>query len=230
MAFYPLPPCRIADTRPPARWEDRLGWRNNAFLSLFCQARATYRQSLRRIRSTFTVIPATTLSYLATWPSGQSQPVESNFQRSDRNRRCKRRDYPSGDFAELWWDFGLCAILPRPEAAASRFTLAPCRAVDTRSSSGQFNGNLPVNIAGSCGVQSVAQAFVLNATARPAGSLSTRLKWSDGQSQPNTSTFDALDGAVTSNLPIVARANDSINLFASDPTQLILDLSSYFAP
>jgi hypothetical protein len=41
--------------------------------------------------------------------------------------------------------------------------------------------------------------------------------------------LNALDGAVTSNMAIVSSTNSSIDAFASSPTQLILDVSSYFA-
>ncbi len=47
---------------------------------------------------------------------------------------------------------------------------------------------------------------------------------------PAVSTLNAFDGAITSNMAIVPTANGSIDAFGSNPTQLILDISSYFAP
>jgi hypothetical protein len=49
------------------------------------------------------------------------------------------------------------------------------------------------------------------------------------QAQPTVSTLNAPDGAVTSNMAIVPSTDGSISAFASNPTQLVLDISSYFA-
>jgi hypothetical protein len=42
--------------------------------------------------------------------------------------------------------------------------------------------------------------------------------------------LNALDAAITSNMAIVPGTNGSIDAFKADPTQLILDVSGYFAP
>jgi hypothetical protein len=42
--------------------------------------------------------------------------------------------------------------------------------------------------------------------------------------------LNAYDAAVTSNMAIVGTNNGIINVFASDLTQLILDINGYFAP
>ena len=44
------------------------------------------------------------------------------------------------------------------------------------------------------------------------------------------STLNALDGSISSNMAIVPNVNGSIDAYASGLTQLILDLSGYFAP
>jgi len=54
--------------------------------------------------------------------------------------------------------------------------------------------------------------------------------WPAGENQPLVSTLNAADGAVTSNMAIVPTSNGNIQTFSSNPTQLILDISSYFAP
>jgi hypothetical protein len=54
--------------------------------------------------------------------------------------------------------------------------------------------------------------------------------WPNGAVQPTVSTLNAIDGAVTSNMAIVSTTNGSINVFASNPTHLVLDIFSYFAP
>jgi hypothetical protein len=44
------------------------------------------------------------------------------------------------------------------------------------------------------------------------------------------STLNAIDGSIISNLAIVPTTNGSIDAFANLPTQLIIDISGYFAP
>jgi hypothetical protein len=113
----------------------------------------------------------------------------------------------------------------------SLYTTTPCRVIDTRNSSGTFNGVLAVNAEGStCAPPSTAKAYVLNATIVPPGALDYLTLWPDGEGQPVVSTLNAGDGAVTSNMAIVPTNNGSIEAFSSNPTQLILDISSYFAP
>jgi hypothetical protein len=42
--------------------------------------------------------------------------------------------------------------------------------------------------------------------------------------------LNASDGAITSNMVIVSTTNGTIDAFSTNSTNLILDLSSYFAP
>ena len=70
----------------------------------------------------------------------------------------------------------------------------------------------------------------MNATVVPPGALGFLSLWPNGENQPTVSTLNAIDGAVTSNMAIVPTNNGNIDAFSSNSTQLILDLSSYFAP
>jgi FG-GAP-like repeat len=54
--------------------------------------------------------------------------------------------------------------------------------------------------------------------------------WPNGETQPVVSTLNAPDGAITSNMAIVPTTKGSVNGYATNSTNLILDLSSYFAP
>jgi hypothetical protein len=54
--------------------------------------------------------------------------------------------------------------------------------------------------------------------------------WPDGQTRPYVSTLNAYDGLVTNNMAIVPTSSSGvIDAYATDPTQLILDTSGYFA-
>ena len=91
---------------------------------------------------------------------------------------------------------------------------------------------IPVPVLASpCNVPS-AQAYVLNATVIPYGghSMGYLSLWPDAESQPVVSTLNAPDGTVTSNMAIVPTLNGSIDAYAQNPTDLVLDIFSYFAP
>jgi hypothetical protein len=81
------------------------------------------------------------------------------------------------------------------------------------------------------GVLSQSQAYVLNATVVPLGSLGYQTLWPDGEQQPYVSALNAYDGAISSNMAAVPAGNNSkIEAYAyrTGTTNLILDISSYF--
>jgi hypothetical protein len=118
---------------------------------------------------------------------------------------------------------------PAGTGGLSLYTVTPCRVLDTRPNA--FDGVFVVDIATSaCSPSSTAQAYVLNATVVPPGSLDYLTLWPTGEAQPNVSTLNALDGAITSNMAIVPASNGKVSAFGSSATNLILDISSYFAP
>jgi hypothetical protein len=106
---------------------------------------------------------------------------------------------------------------------------------DTRAiGNGQpFNGTLspPVNVvAGPCAIPAAAVAYVFNATVLPSPTLGYLTLWPDTRGQPGVSTLNAPDGVTASNMAIVPTLNGKIDAYAAGATQLILDISSYFAP
>ena len=124
---------------------------------------------------------------------------------------------------------------PAGTGGLSLYGVPPCRVIDTRHvGSGQpFSGVLspPVDVVGSaCEISSLAQAYVFNASVVPQGPLGYLTLWPDGAVQPVVSTLNALDGSISSNMAIVPSTNGKVDAFASGITQLILDISSYFAP
>jgi hypothetical protein len=117
----------------------------------------------------------------------------------------------------------------------SLYGVQPCRVIDTRHvGSGQpFSGTLspPVDVVDTgCATSSLAQAYVFNASVVPQGYLGYLTLWPDGANQPVVSTLNALDGSISSNMAIVPSTNGKVDAYASGITQLILDISSYFAP
>jgi hypothetical protein len=120
---------------------------------------------------------------------------------------------------------------PPGAAGLSLYNVTPCRVIDTRTGSGAFKGVLNVAVSPSaCLSAPTAKAFVLNSTVVPTQGLSYITVWPNGLTQPYVSTLNANDGAITSNMAIVPSSNGTVSVFATDSTQLILDISAYFAP
>ncbi|MBV9499002.1 MAG: hypothetical protein JO138_06495, partial [Acidobacteriaceae bacterium] len=116
--------------------------------------------------------------------------------------------------------------------------VTPCRVVDTRNLDGPFGGpelvagtprtfNIP---ASACNIPSSAAAYSLNVTVVPDAQLGYLTVWPSGQSQPVVSTLNS-DGRIKANAAIVpAGSGGGIDVYATDPTQLILDIDGYFVP
>ncbi len=244
LAFFKLPPCRVVDTRNAA---GPLGGpslvanaaRTFPVLSSACNIPAT----AQAYSMNFTSVPQPGgLGFLTTWPAGQSQPLVSTLNAPTGAVTANAAIVPAGtngdisvfvtNNSDLVIDIdGYFA--PPSVGGLSLYSLNPCRVLDTRNPPGSppFNGKIDVNVVGSgCGASATAQAFVLNGTVVPPGSLGFLTLWPQGQTQPLVSTLNAGDGAITSNLAIVPTANGSISAFGANPTHLVLDISGFFAP
>jgi uncharacterized repeat protein (TIGR03803 family) len=246
LAFYPLTPCRVADTRNP---NGDLGGpylsggkeRDFPVLESDCFKGVN---SPKAYSFNFTVVPHGPLGYLTVWPTGQTQPVVSTLNDLTgtvvANAAIVPAGQPNGEIAvfpsnntDLVIDVN--GYFAAPGAGGlSLYPVVPCRVLDTRNGNGAFSGTLnpPVDVVNSvCAPPGTAQAYVFNATVVPSGPLGYLTLWpDDGSPPPAVATLNAVDGAVTSNMAIVPTTNGKINAFASNLTQLILDISSYFAP
>ena len=242
LAFYPLPPCRVADTRYPNN--QGLGApylsggvpRDFPILNSQCGIPTTAQV----YSFNFTAIPHGPLGYLTVWPTGQQQPGVSTLNAptgtTTANAAIVQAGMNGGDidvFASNDSDLVIDVngyFAPPGKGGLSLYPAVPCRVLDTRPN-GQFSGQLVVDVVDSaCAPPSQAQAYVLNATVVPPGPLGYLTLWPDGGDPPGVSTLNAIDGAVTSNMAIVETMNGSIDAFASNLTQLLLDISAYFAP
>lgn len=127
-------------------------------------------------------------------------------------------------------------------AGSKFYPLTPCRVADTRTDSGKTAAfgppqlpadgvrEIPIPQSG-CGVPSTAKAYALNFTVVPPGPLPHITAWPAGSPQPLVSTLNSYLGQVVANAAIVpAGSNGAIRVFASNATDLIIDISGYFAP
>lgn len=243
LAFFPVTPCRLVDTRlataPLAGpFLAAAVARTFPVLSAPCNLPAT----AQAYSMNFTAVPHGPLGFLTAWPAGQPQPLASTLNANLGGITANAAIVPAGtngdisvfatDNSDLVIDVNGYFAPPAP-GGLSLYALTPCRVLDTRNTPGfgPFSGNLDVSVMLSgCGAPAAAQSFVLNATVVPPGLFSFLTLWPQGTTQPLVSTLNAHDGAVTSNMAIVPTTNGLISSFASNPVQLVLDISGYFAP
>jgi trimeric autotransporter adhesin len=241
LEFYPVTPCRVADTR------NATGALGGPYLTGGVGRAFPVQSSACGIPSTaqayslnVTAVPHGGLGFLTSWPTGETQPVVSTLNASTGAVTANAAIVPAGTNGEvsIYVSNAADVILDvngyfaaAGTGGLSLYTVTPCRVLDTRYSSGAFDGTLAVLVETSvCAAPAVAQAYVLNATVVPPVGLGYLTLWANSAAQPYVSTLNASDGAITSNMAIVPTTNGSIDAFAADSTQLILDLSSYFAP
>jgi len=239
--FYPVTPCRVADTRlanAPLGGPSLTGGVARAFpvQSSSCGIPATAQAYSLNL----TAVPHGGLGFLSTWPTGQTQPTVSTLNASTGEVTANAALVPAGtggaisvyasDSSDVIIDVN-GYFAPQAAGGLSLYNVTPCRLLDTRTASGAFAGTINVSVSpSSCVAAPTAQAFVLNATVVPPAGLSYLTLWPAGQTQPSVSTLNAPDGAITSNMAIVQATNGSVSVFATNTTQVILDISAYFAP
>ncbi len=237
-----LTPCRVADTRNS---NGDLGGpyiSGGTTRSFPVGTTCSIPASASAYSLNLTAVPHGSLGYITAWPQGQPMPMASVLNAPTGTVVANAAIIPTGapnggvsvyasDDTDLVIDIDGYFGPPGAAGGLSLYTVAPCRVLDTRNGAGAFSGTMVVNASGSsCTVSASAQAYAFNATVVPSGSLDYLTLWPDGQSQPFVSTLNALDGAITSNMAIVPTTNGSIDAFATSSTQLILDISGYFAP
>jgi uncharacterized repeat protein (TIGR03803 family) len=244
LAFYPLTPCRVADTRNP---DGSLG---GPYLSggherdfPVLQSSCGLPNNAVAYSFNFTVVPKTSagVAYLTVWPQGQSRPVVSTLNDLTDTIVANAALVPAGigggvaTYATNDTDLVIDTngyFAPPGSGGLSFYPLTPCRVIDTRHNNGQpFTGELTVPVQTSpCGPPATAEGYVFNATVVPDGQLSFLTLWPDPLPRPTVSTLNAIDGAITSNMAIVPNGDGKTDAFAAGYTQLILDISGYFAP
>jgi len=243
LAFYPIAPCRIVDSRTSGGLIPDRGTRrieaSGSCLPIFAQA---YSLNV-------TVVPSGPLGYLTLWPDGPAQPNASTLNALTGTVVANAAVLRAGtggalnayvtDRSHLIIDANGYFALPGMPGELAFYPVQPCRIFDTRNSTGAFGGPrfesestrsfaVPSS---SCGIPVTAQAYVSNATVLPAGVFGYLTMWPGALNRPTVSTLNAVDGALTSNAAIVpAGPGGAIQVFASNPGNLLLDISGYFAP
>ena len=246
LRFMPVAPCRLVDTRLTGPALAGGSTRDIPVTSGVCGI----PPEARAYSFNVTVVPPGPLGYLTIWPAGQSQPVVSTLNALDGAITANAAIVPAGaggaisvfasadthviiDVNGYFAPYSATLGLPF-------FPVAPCRSVDTRSSSGNTgpfgapamgpstSRDFPLP-SGGCGLPGTARAYSVNATVVPPGPLGYLTLWPSGSTQPMVSTLNSLAGSIAANAALVpASPTGSISAYVSAATDLILDVNGYF--
>jgi hypothetical protein len=249
LAFYPLTPCRIADTRlgtgtfaGPALASRQV--RSFPILASSCNIPS----NAQAYALNMTVVPAAPLGFLSAWPAGTPQPGVSTLNAPTGTIVANAAIVPAGsggaitvmatDPTDLIIDVNGYFAPPGGAGALQFRAVTPCRILDTRDPDGPFGGpqlkaaqgrSFVVPLA-SCQIPNAAQAYSLNATVVPPAGLGFLTLWGNNP-QPGVSTLNDSDASIVANAALVPAAGDgSVSAYASHATHLILDINGYFAP
>lgn len=247
LAFYPVTPCRLADTRNTT--SDLGGPSLSAGGTRTFPIRGTCNlpTTAQAYSLNLAAVPSSgTLGYLTAWGTGTSQPLVASLNAPTGTVVSNAAIVPAGtdgsiniyasDATDVVVDVN-GYFAPAGTGGLSFYTASPCRMVDTRLATGDFGGpelsaastrsfTLPSS---ACGLPSTASAYSLSATVVPDAELGYLTLWAAGVTQPLVATLNASDGAITSNAAIVpAGTNGAISAYVTNATHLILDLNGYF--
>jgi hypothetical protein len=242
LAYYPITPCRIADTRNTVGLlggPSLAGGQPRTFpipATLACHIPV----DARAYSLNLAVVPTGPLGYLTAWPTGQPRPLAASLNAPTGTVAANAAIVPAGSngsidvFASSATDLviDINGYFAAPASGGlSLYNVTPCRVLDTRQPAGApaVSGVRDIQVAANaCGIPAAAPAHVLSVTVIPPGILAYLTLWPQGQAQPYVASLNAGDGAITSNMAIVPATNGWISAFLSDPSHLVVDISGYF--
>jgi uncharacterized repeat protein (TIGR01451 family) len=251
LRFVPVTPCRVVDTRNAngPLGGPILGANSSRDFNIANSA-CGIPANAQAFSLNVAVVPVGPLGYLTLWPSGQFQPFVSTLNSLDGRIKSNAAIvwagsagnisvYASGNSTHVILDINGYFVPATDPTALAFFPITPCRLVDTRDKAGSLGGpsmtalqtrTFPM-LSGYCNLPASARAYSLNFAAIPPGALGYLTAWPTGQSQPFASTLNDPSGTIVGNAAIVpAGTNGDINVFASAPTDVVIDVNGYFAP
>jgi hypothetical protein len=259
LAFYPLTPCRVVDTRSgsgqtgPFGPPSLVGGATRSFPMPASSCPIPSSAQAYSVRMTV-VAAVGPLGYLTTWPTGQPRPLVATLNAPNGGVVGNEAIVPAGTNGaisvftpgntDLVIDINGYFAPPGNPGALYFYTLTPCRVVDTRSVGGSgltgafgppslvagATRDFPM-LASACDIPPVSQAYSLNITVIPPGPLGFVTAWPAGQPLPVAATVNAPLGNVVGSAALVAAGtNGDIDVYASGNTNLVIDINGYFAP
>ncbi len=249
LAFYPVTPCRVVDTRNAAGplGGPAIGTASRDFSPLL--SNCNIPSSARAYSLNATVVPNGPLGYLTLWPAGSARPLVSTLNAGGGGIVANAAIVLAGTngFISAYGSSSTHLVLdingyfaPPGAANAMRFfPIAPCRLLDTRNPAASLGGPILAGsqardfplLSGTCNILGTARAYSLNATVVPETALGYLTLWPAAEAQPLVSTLNALDDPIVANAAIVpAGLLGAVSAFVTNRTHLILDTNGYFAP
>lgn len=132
--------------------------------------------------------------------------------------------------------------LPATANALVFVAMTPCRVVDTRASqgfpgafgppslAGKASRTFPIQSSQTCTIPTAAQAYSFNITVVPPGPLGFITAYPTGQPLPLAATVNSPQGFIVGNAGILAAGtNGSVDIYASDVTDIVVDINGYYA-
>ncbi|HLJ17134.1 MAG TPA: right-handed parallel beta-helix repeat-containing protein [Bryobacteraceae bacterium] len=246
LRFVPVKPCRVIDTRSTTGASLMPG--GTRLDVPIIQSACGIPVAAQAYSLNVTVVPSGPLAYLSIWPKGAPQTAVSTLNSPNGRIVANAAIVPAGaggqisvyasDATDVILDINGYFVPAAPAGGLSFYAAIPCRIADTRNAIGAFGGpslrgGSPRSFvipASSCGLPSTAQAYSLNITAVPRGVLGYLTIWPAGQSQPLASTLNSSGGTVTNAAIVPAGTGGAVTILATDDTDVIIDISGYFAP
>jgi hypothetical protein len=243
LAYYPVSPCRVFDTRTSAG-SPRLAATTGRTIPI-TGSTCGIPSTARAFALNATVVPTTTLGFLTLWQTGVNRPLASTLNATTGTIVANNAIVPAGpngtieayatDQTELILDIQGYFAPPGAVDAMQFYPVTPCRVLDTRDPSFSF-GLLPANtplaysVRTRCGI-AWPRAISLNATVVPQPTLGyLTLFAQDLPNPPLASNLNAVDGSITSNASFTELFDGGLFLFSNSRTHVILDVNGYFAP
>lgn len=251
LSFYPVKPCRVADTREangplggpviPAGGVRTISVANVCGIPSVAEA----------VSLNATAVAKSPLGYVTLWQADQPQPFVSTLNAPKggivANAAIVRMDVKdafkvfASDETHLVIDVNgyFAPAFLDPSNPQRYYALAPCRLLDTREPAGDLSGPAlePGQArsfgmrAANCNLPATATSYSLNATVVPQSVLGYLTLWPTGQTQPFVSTLNAVDDKIVANAAIVpVGTGGAVSAFVTDRTHLVIDTNGYFAP
>jgi len=249
LAFYPLPPCRVLDTRNPTGTFGGPAITGGTSRGFPFQLSSCGIPAAAKVYSiNVTVVPSGFLGYVTAYPQGQPQPNTSTLNSLDgtvlANHAIVAAGAPNGGVSFYANNTTNLVVdvdgyfAPPGTGGLNFYIVPPCRIVDTRFGTGSLGGpsinsgtmrSFPLPTS-ACGLPSTAGAYSLNVTAVPAGFLGYITAFPTGATQPNASTLNDSKGIVVANAAIIpAGVSGAVSIYVMNQTNIILDTNGYFA-
>jgi len=261
LQFYPVTPCRVADTRSGYGFTGAFGpptmYSGQTRTFPITQSGCLIPTSAVAYSLNITAMPSGgSLGWLEAWPAGLPQPgvlalatagsvgstaaiVAAGLLANPTNPNSGGVSLYVSNYSDVIIDIN--GYFAPPSSGLTFYPLAPCRVADTRGQTGTFSGpslgagstrSFPIPQS-SCSVPSNAVAYSVNVTAVPAsGYLNYLTAWATGNPQPITSLLNIWNTniGIAGNAAIVeAGTNGGVSFFASDSTDVVVDINGYFA-